>query len=109
MLIFVYGSLKRGFHNHSIISDGVFISEHTTTPTFTLYDLGAYPAVTQGGSTSIKGELWEVANLDRTDWLEGYPSYYNRILIPTWSGAAWIYTLPEAPINKAEVVSGIWT
>ena len=44
-LIFVYGTLKRGGHNHHFIYRQTFAGPAHTTPGFTLFDLGGYPGL----------------------------------------------------------------
>src|SRR4051812_27023287 len=74
-LIFVYGSLMKGFGNHTLLRDATFVKEGLTLPEYTLISLGSFPGVLPDGTTSIKGEVYEV-NLkvrDRLDQLEGHP------------------------------------
>jgi len=41
--VFVYGTLKRGCHNHHCLASQQFLGEAHTPPGFTLYSLGDYP------------------------------------------------------------------
>jgi len=76
-----------------------------------LFSLGSYPGVIKGGKSSIQLELYninedELRSLDR---LEGHPSYYQREVIETSEGDAWIYLLPEDQYKEYEVIeSGSW-
>ena len=74
MLIFVYGTLKRGEANHGFMGGQRFVGEAVTMPLFRLYDLGGYPGMIANseGGTAIQGELWEVdaGCLERLDELE---------------------------------------
>lgn len=106
MLIFVYGTLKKGFQNNHVISNGKLLGNHVTKSEFTMYDLGAYPSVCFDGSTAIHGEVWELPDLIRTDYLEGYPGYYDRVQIDTPFGDAWIYFLEAC--NEKVISSGRW-
>lgn len=82
-LVFVYGSLKKGFGNHYWMEGvkGKFIGNGVTKePKFKLYSFqDIYPAISFGNE-KISGELYKVNNigLRYLDYLEGYPSYYNR-------------------------------
>jgi len=105
-LLFVYGTLKSGHKNNSLLSDGELLGNHLTEPCYTMYDLGLFPAITLDGDTAIHGEVWSVPNLELTDYLEGYPTFYNRTLIPTEYGDAWVYYLSSA--NYEVIESGIW-
>ena len=78
MRIFVYGSLRRGFGNHSLLHDAKFIGDGWV-PGFTMYSLGAYPMCTDGVG-AVFAEAYEIDDkiLSRLDALEGYPAFYNR-------------------------------
>ena len=72
--IFVYGSLKRGFINHSLLQDQQFVACGRTAPRYKLYKITSYPAMveTTEGGRSIEGEIWAVDSecLARLDLLE---------------------------------------
>lgn len=73
MLIFVYGTLKRGGTNHGWMVGQRFVAEAATEPLYRLYALDGYPGmVSSSDGISIRGELWEVddAGLARLDLLE---------------------------------------
>src|SRR3546814_631811 len=78
-LIFVYGTLKRGWGNNAIIHDQKYIGVGTTSPDFEMFSLGGYPGVIEGDKR-ISGELWEIddAAFARCDRLEGHPNFYKR-------------------------------
>jgi gamma-glutamylcyclotransferase (GGCT)/AIG2-like uncharacterized protein YtfP len=108
MLVFVYGSLKKGFYNHSLLKESTLVGPAVTAPEFTMYDLGSFPAITHEGTTSIKGEVYDVkertlADLDR---LEGHPFFYRRMEIDTPYGIAWIYIMPHKDFSDTDVIAG---
>jgi gamma-glutamylaminecyclotransferase len=105
-LLFVYGTLKAGYPNNALISDGELLGNHLTEPSYTMYDLGAFPAISLGGDTAIHGEVWRIADLELTDYLEGYPLFYDRVLIPTIYGDAWVYFLPK--VDGTVIPDGKW-
>lgn len=74
MLIFVYGTLKRGGSNHAWLRGQRFVAEAATQPQYRQYDLGGYPGLVldPAQGQSIEGELWEVdaEGLQRLDELE---------------------------------------
>lgn len=111
-LVFVYGTLKRTHGNHVVLlrSGSDFLGEATTKPEYTMYDNGAFPAITKGGNTVIFGEVYKVDHMSYLDGLEGYPVFYNRELIDTPYGKAWIYFLPATELANywKPVDSGIW-
>lgn len=87
-LLFVYGTLKRGGHNHHWIERQQFIDVARTLPLYRIHDLGGYPGMvhaTEGQGLAIEGEVWEVdpaglAKLDVLEDIEG--GEYERVLIP---------------------------
>ena len=109
-LVFVYGSLLRGQSNHECLEGARYVGETRTPSGYQLYDLGYYPAAVPAASGTIKGEVyavdaWGLAILDR---LEGYPGYYDRYLIETEHGTAWMYFLAEAGPAWPLVPEGEW-
>jgi len=82
MLVFTYGSLMRGLHNHVFMeeSNGKFVSEHTIDG-FELHSVGDFPAIKKGDG-EIKGELYDVKDTGHLDYLEGISSnLYKRVMI----------------------------
>ncbi|MDG1894332.1 MAG: gamma-glutamylcyclotransferase [Fuerstiella sp.] len=74
-LIFVYGSLKRGFALHRFLSQQQFVATASTQPRYRLFDCGAYPAMVKVavGGNSVKGEVFLVDQecLLKLDEVEG--------------------------------------
>ena len=74
-LLFVYGSLKRGFSANEFFKEQRFISEAKTEPVYRMYDYGGFPGVVEvdEGGYAIEGEVWEVAEplFDQLDHYEG--------------------------------------
>ena len=93
--VFVYGTLKTGgklrglnrFEGATIINKA-----YTEHPDFDMIDLGAFPAAVPGNSV-IQGEVWEIDEytFGELDTIEGYPTFYNRQLVETTEGSAWMY------------------
>ncbi len=91
-LMFVYGSLKRGFHNHIVMerAEGVFIREaRSANRAFSLFSLGSFPALdyaTEGETPFyIKGELFEVP-LSGVPIIDRLESSYKKVKITLDSG-----------------------
>jgi len=108
----VYGSLRKGFSNHYLLQESRLL--HTMrVPGFTMYDLGAFPAVTEGKG-SITVEVYEITRetFKRLDRLEGYPNFYTRRKIHIKVGLkAWIYFVnPDSQFlsHPRIVESGDW-
>lgn len=118
MLAFVYGTLRKGYGNHPILEDSLFVGNAKSLPQYTMLHLGGFPGVVAGGTTSIVGELYDVddetlANLDR---LEGHPNFYKRASISVHDGCcvwnAETYLLPVEWLNEyrqAIIKSGDWS
>lgn len=111
ILVFVYGSLKRGFSNHSHLSGSVYLGDFSTAAVYTMYDYGDYPAVVQHGTTSIVGEVYQISHevLTALDELEDYPLFYDRIRIATDFGLAWVYVVRKVVPGAIVVDGGVWT
>ena len=98
--VFVYGTLKTGgaLRGMDAISmDSVLVGRAKTEyPDYDMIDLGSFPGVISG-TKFIQGEVWEV-NEDTfqvLDQIEGYPDFYDRKLVHTTEGKAWMYYLPN--------------
>ena len=83
--VFVYGTLKKGKHNHGLMGSSSLIAEAKTKSKFFMHDIG-FPQVFekplyQGHSElPVVGEVYEVDSnvLQDLDWLEGVPDHYVR-------------------------------
>lgn len=82
-LVFVYGSLRKGYGLSPVLSSSEFVADVQTKPKYTMYSVGAFPCITQSGDTSIVGEIYRVdlATLRRLDMIEGVPQLYKKALI----------------------------
>lgn len=94
-VIFVYGSLMKGFGNHALLEKSEYLGHAVTEKKFEMLDLGAFPAVVDEGKTAIFGELYRVnkETLGHLDHLEGHPNFYRRTPIVVFSGRA-LTTVP---------------
>ena len=121
-LVFVYGTLKKGFGNHRLLVKAEFMC-----PSYIfdgkMLDLGAFPAVVDG-AREIHGELYSVdkATLASLDRLEGHPTFYERrkvhAMVPDGPGQegdmeAWCYFLSKDSQAHYEklcpvIEEGIW-
>ena len=108
--VFVYGSLKRGHSNHGFLQGADFVGAHSTRAVYTLLDLGYFPGVIAGGTTAIQGEIYRIDDdtLHALDRLEGHPEFYQRALIATPYGGAYIYLLTAADETYSVIASGVW-
>src|SRR5688572_14820404 len=111
--IFVYGTLRKGGSNHYLIEEGGgrFVRIARTRPEFELLDLGPYPGMVAGGSTSVLGEVYVVdARLrERLDRLEDHPRWYRRTSITLADGSdVETYLLQSHPSTARSIESGDW-
>lgn len=110
-LVFVYGTLCLGEENHQLLAESKLLGKAVSARNFTMVDFGDYPAVVQYGDCSISGEVYEISmdTLATLDKLEEYPDYYQRTIIPTPYGDAWIYVLGEIPVSYISLIeNGDW-
>lgn len=105
--VFVYGTLLRGECNHHLLAGAEYLGPHRTQPGFALVLLGSYPGLIRGGQDAVYGEVYAVDRLilARLDQLEAYPIEYDRQLIPTPYGSAWVY-LYRGPIAGRKMIRG---
>ena len=108
--VFVYGTLRKGEVNHHLLHGAELSGEHMTRPQYRMLNLGAYPGVVEGGTTAICGEIYRVSRMQfvHLDRLEAYPALYNRKLIPTQWGRAWIYLYRGNRNARPVIPSGNW-
>ena len=90
MLLFVYGSLRRGFPNHYMLEDSVYIGDFITTDKYIMIGTisKAFPyiikdCVVDGTMpTQIVGELYDVYGsntINMIDKLEGHPHIIDNL------------------------------
>ena len=116
-LVFVYGSLKMGFGNHSVLGeDADFLGTYNTDDDhYLMCSYKAYPAVLDMGEGEdwykIEGELYEVNPLTllHLDRLEGNGSFYQRkeIRLDGHDDLVWMYCLLGDGPNCFERVAEI--
>lgn len=110
-LVAVYGSLRSGMHNNLLLSSSKLMGEDKVKG-FTMLDWGSFPALIESDNTDdITIEVYSVddPSFARLDRLEGYPSFYNRKIINTSHGEAWVYFIKEGNKGNYNIVeSGDW-
>ena len=106
----VYGSLLSGLHNNTYLKHSRLVGECTFRGK--MFDLSAYPACASHGNTTIHAELYEIDDgcLKRLDALEGHPRFYQREIIETSLGPAWVYLMQADGwlLDSPVVKSGNW-
>ena len=107
-LIFVYGSLKKGFDNHHLLSKyAKRLGKAITVGKFGMFEdsFGNYPYLVPVPKMRIHGELYSIERkelLERLDAFEGAPEYYERkkILVKSHHGTqrAYVYIQPHTAV-----------
>lgn len=122
-LLFVYGTLRRGFARHSVLQrvHARYVGRGTTQGE--LYDLGEFPGAqkSQSASTRIIGEIYQLPNPARAlrvlDEIEGFrprdpaSSLFRRdtaaiLLENDKQLTAWVYWLNREPWPTSRILSG---
>lgn len=114
-LIVVYGSLRKFGHNHRLIENSEYLGEFNSPPIYSLYSLGSFPGLKEGGETSVVFEVYSVdeTTAKQVDRLEGYTeggnnTFYDKIKIDTPFGEASVYTYQGSVRESDLVKSGDW-
>src|SRR6056297_2090653 len=84
-IVFVYGSLKRGFPLHGWLSRSKYLGT-VTLHGFTLHSAGAFPYMVPCELGGVQGELYEVTKktLNDLDRIEQEGTLYKREVIGTF-------------------------
>jgi len=86
--VFVYGSLKKNFHNDSVLSQSEFVGT-SRLKNHALYNFetskgdGKFPIMLPASGHTVMGEVYIVDDytLDDLDDLESEGNMYNRVLV----------------------------
>ncbi len=112
--VFVYGTLKKGFHNHAHYLSGAKDLGVATIEGI-MFHLGGCPAITLCEPFhKIIGEVYEVSwkMIDAMDLLEGVGrNFYDRVEAKVHPhGNVWMYVFPYDRAAKEEFVipGGLW-
>jgi gamma-glutamylcyclotransferase (GGCT)/AIG2-like uncharacterized protein YtfP len=111
--IFVYGTLLKGEHNHYLLENAEFLFYGKTKKEYTLYGLGSFPGMVEGGRYSISGEVYAVkpSELQHLDALEEHPDWYVRKEIVLENGEkveTYILPLKIAVESGGIKINGDW-
>ena len=108
-LVFVYGSLKKGFWNNRFLKGAAFLGEGHTSKLYTLVDGGVPFAVPNEKGLPVKGEVYEIdlsTHLGPLDWLEGHPRNYERTTVGVVVNGemmdAFIYEMKHISLHSCE-------
>jgi len=118
-LLFVYGSLKKGFDNHHLLSKyAKRLGKARTVKKFGMFEdsFGNYPYLIPVPYAKIEGELYEITRkelMDKIDTFEGAPEYYERkrIEVKSHHGVqrAYVYIQPHTKVPQGQESLKVWT
>lgn len=100
MILFVYGTLRRGKSNQHLMAGAEYLGEAVTLPRYRLHDLGPYIGMVEvDDGDVIPGELFRVDArlLAELDAFEGHPDLFRRTPVKLTSGEkaeAYLYAMP---------------
>ncbi|MEA1063364.1 gamma-glutamylcyclotransferase [Erwinia sp. HR93] len=109
MRIFVYGSLRRKQGNSHWMTNAQLLGDHREEG-YQLYSLGHYPGAVPGAG-SVYGEVYRIdaSTLAELDALRTKGGEYQRRLIQTPYGGAWMYVY-QRPVDLLTLItSGDWS
>lgn len=89
LVLFAYGSLRRGEPDHEILGDARFLGTKLTEPRYRLVDLSVYPAMIEVPGYCVFGELYEITReiRRRLDVLKEVPVLFQRTTITLDDGS----------------------
>lgn len=115
--VFVYGSLKKGLGNHSLltIAEAEFVGFDSISGQFSMISYGGFPAACHNSAVEcapVFGEVYRIhpEALPSLDALEGHPEWYRREKLMTDVNEirAWIYLQPESALTENTVADNLW-
>lgn len=118
-LLFVYGSLKKGFDNHNLLGKyAKRLGKAHTVKKFAMFEdsFGNYPYIVDVPISKIKGELYQITRaelMQKIDEFEDAPDYYVRkkIEVKSHHGVkrAFVYLKPDAALPTDQRPLQEWT
>jgi gamma-glutamylaminecyclotransferase len=119
--IFVYGTLKRGCRNSSVLKSAEYLGEAWTEPGYHMVDCGSYPGLVRSESVraqpmhveldeSVFGEVYRVdaSLLAALDRFEDAPNEYLRTTIRLSDGREAQAYLYRGPTAHLPVCGPVW-
>ncbi len=112
VLVFVYGRMKQGGADHSILAGSRFLGSVQTAAEYDLVDLGGLPGLTTEGGMTVQGELYAVdgRTLTSIDECEDHPDTFHRDNLLLDDGREVLgYILPlTQAVGFPRLSSGTW-
>src|SRR5262245_56620 len=103
VLVFVYGTLKKGFRNHHLLETSkLVVADVLTSRRYRMLDVG-FPVMLPGTEGLVQGEVYEVdaETLEQLDRLEGEGRMYHRTVIEVYDDQCRCYKV-QAYIGNPE-------
>lgn len=119
MLLFAYGTLKRGGKYHDYLEEAELVEERAIAKG-TLYDTGmGYPALVLSGTNPVEGEIYDIPDVlwPALDYLEDYSGnpekdLYDKVTIQVESESnvyeTIVYMAKDKKLLKKQIASGTW-
>lgn len=114
VLVAVYGTLRPGYGNHDRLLKNQ--STHLGTTSYegmAMISRGYFPAAFFKKGEKIVIDVFSVNNsvAKSLDNLEGYPHFYDRKIIDTEYGEAWVYFIQEHENDNPDdyIKDGDWS
>jgi gamma-glutamylcyclotransferase (GGCT)/AIG2-like uncharacterized protein YtfP len=119
MLLFVYGTLKRGGKYHDYLEEAELVAEHAVAKG-EIYDTGlGYPAMVLTGNGEVQGEVYDIPEelWPAIDYLEDYTGdsatdLFDKVEIEVEAGSkalkAVVYIAKTEAQLKEKVETGNW-
>ena len=99
MKLFVYGTLKKDFHNNYLLKESKFLKDVITDDKFPMFmQWESFPYLkNENKGYRIKGELWEVDDekIKELDYFEGVPDLYYRDTLKIDAKDVFVYFMTE--------------
>lgn len=116
MLLFVYGTLKRGGKYHDYLEEAELVAEHATAKG-EIYDTGlGYPALDLNGKGEVQGEVYDIpeALWPAIDYLEDYSGeaatdLFNKVEIEVEAGGKSLQTVVYVATTKDQLKEKVET
>jgi gamma-glutamylcyclotransferase (GGCT)/AIG2-like uncharacterized protein YtfP len=93
------------------LGNATFIAATWTDPFFTLVDMGGFPALVEGGTTAVLGEIYDIApeNLIELDRYEDTPKLYQRVARTIAGHEVQVYLMPaRCAEGRPQLLNGDW-
>jgi gamma-glutamylcyclotransferase (GGCT)/AIG2-like uncharacterized protein YtfP len=102
LLVFAYGSLRKGESDHGALEAAEFVGNAHTVSNYRLVDLGVYPAMIEFKGFRVFGEVYAVTRDIRRhlDVLKEVPVLFQRVTIGLEDGrTAEAYVMREQQVR----------